>query len=137
MREQVSRAESGNEQHYPAKLPMSHGTILTRQAEGGVGLPENRRFAPESGGFFVQLRRQGKRISRRPPFGFGFRDGVLVPVDGEQEILTRMLELRAAGLGSVRIGRALNDEGLVNPRTGRPWYHQAIYGVLRTAERRD
>ena len=58
-------------------------------------------------------------------------------VDEEQQILARMLELRCAGIGSVRIARVLNDEGLVNPRTRRLWYRQFIDGVLKTAERRE
>ncbi len=55
----------------------------------------------------------------------------------EQRILARMLELLGAGNGSVKIARAMNDEGLGNPRTGRAWYHQLIDGALKTAERRE
>ncbi len=60
-----------------------------------------------------------------------------MPVDEEQKILARMLELHRAGNGAVKISRALNAEGLTNPRTGRPWYDQAVHGILSTAEKRE
>ena len=85
----------------------------------------------------AELRRQGKRISRRPPFGFRFKDGALVRVKAEQRILRRMIALRDGGLGPTRIAATLSAEGLPNPRTGRGWTPGNVGSVLRTAARRE
>ena len=85
----------------------------------------------------AELRRQGKRISRRPPFGFRFEDGGLVPVDEEQCILVRMVALRTAGHGPTAIAATLEVEGLTNPRTARPWTPGNVGSILRTAEKRE
>ena len=77
-----------------------------------------------------ELRRQGRRVSGRPPWGYAFRDGVLVDVPDEQRTVDRLLELRASGAGYKKCARALG----VNSRTGRPWTHQAIRQVLKRLE---
>lgn len=46
-----------------------------------------------------ELRRQGKRISGRPPFGSRFVRGRLAPVPEERRLLARMRALQAKGLG--------------------------------------
>jgi DNA invertase Pin-like site-specific DNA recombinase len=69
----------------------------------------------------AELRRQGRRTSRYPPFGYRFKGDRLVKVAREQKILRRMLELQADGNGCWRIARVLNGEGKGNPRTGRAW----------------
>jgi site-specific DNA recombinase len=84
----------------------------------------------------AELRRQGRRISRRPPFGFRFEGNRLEPVDDEQVILERMVALGQSGCGSTVIARALNADGLHNPRTGRMWTPGNVWGILRTAARR-
>jgi DNA invertase Pin-like site-specific DNA recombinase len=84
----------------------------------------------------AELKRQGKRISGKAPFGFRF-DGDDVESDPEeQQILARILKLRAAGLGARRIARALNDAWIKNPRTRRWWTHGTIGDLVRTAVRR-
>ena len=85
----------------------------------------------------AELRRQGKRISRRPPFGFRFENGGLVPVDEEQRILARMIVLRNSGHGPTAIAVALETELLRNPRTGRAWTPGNVGSILRTAKRRE
>ncbi len=84
----------------------------------------------------AHLRREGKRTSSRPPFGFEHVDGRAVPVESEQEILRRMLALREAGLGGHRIAETLNAEGPGNPRTGRPWHYGTVRAIIRSAARR-
>ena len=84
----------------------------------------------------AELRRRGKRVSGRAPFGYRFDQGEVVPVEAEQELLTRMLELRSQGLGVRRIATALNDAGYKNPRTRRWWTHGTVGDLLRTALRR-
>jgi DNA invertase Pin-like site-specific DNA recombinase len=62
----------------------------------------------------------GQRISGRLPFGFQLAgDGkALEPCPDEQRALDRMRELRAAGLGGVRIAATLTAEGF-KPRGAR------------------
>ena len=85
----------------------------------------------------AELRRQGRRTSRFPPFGFGFVDGELVPEPTEQATLDRIVELREDGHGARRIARVLNDAGQANPRTGRPWNRGTLQSILKTIERRS
>jgi DNA invertase Pin-like site-specific DNA recombinase len=93
-----------------------------------------------------EVARQGRAYSHRTPFGWRTAAGSdraqrgdrspLVPDLAEQRILARMLELEVQGLGARRIAAAMANEGLLNPRTGRPWTFGAVAGVLRTLERR-
>jgi site-specific DNA recombinase len=84
----------------------------------------------------AELRRQGRRISRRPPFGFAFADGALVPVESEQRILRRMLALQAEGHGPTAIAGSLDRDSVTNPRTGRSWTPGNVGTILKTAARR-
>ncbi len=94
-----------------------------------------------------QLVREKRVRSGRLPFGFrteanpestrsvaGDRSQ-MIRHEGEQRLLRRMLLLADEGLGARRIARALNDEGLVNPRTGRAWRPSSIQKILATAAR--
>ena len=81
----------------------------------------------------AELRRQGKRISGRPPFGYRFEDGRVVEVAQEQTILQRIRELQHEGRGCYAIATRLNREGVHNPRTGREWFFGTMRSVMRTA----
>ena len=85
----------------------------------------------------AELRRQGRRTSRYAPMGHCFKGNRLVAVDAEQRARARLLALRADGLGPRRIARALDAEGVANPRSGGPWREGAIKAVLRTLRRRE
>ena len=112
-----------------------HGRfVLTVLA--GLAQMEREQIGARTKAALEELRRQGRRVSGRPPFGYAFDGGSVVPAYGEQEILQRILELRAAGLGARRIARQLGEEGLDNPRTGRAWHASNVAHVLRTVERR-
>jgi len=84
----------------------------------------------------AELRRQGRKVSSRPPLGFRFEGERVVEDPAEQEVLGRMLELQDAGAGEYAVASALNREGVVNPRTGRPWFHGTVRAILRSAGRR-
>ncbi len=84
----------------------------------------------------AELRRQGKRTSRTPPFGYRHKGNRVVPVASEQKVLAQMLELQEAGHGCWKIARILNDEGIGNPRTGRPWFYGTVRVILESVERR-
>ena len=94
---------------------------------------EREQTAERTRSALAELRRQGKRISGRPPFGYRFEGDDVIPEPEEQRILARILELRAAGLGARRIAKALNDTGTRNPRTLRWWTHGTVGDILRTA----
>lgn len=96
----------------------------------------------------LQVARQGRVRSGRVPFGYRTRANPesvcavagdrspLLEHEPEQRVLSRMLHLRAEGLGARRIARQLNDEGLGSPRTRRPWRPSAVQKILVTAARR-
>jgi len=84
----------------------------------------------------AELRRQGRRISGQPPFGFRFEGDRLEPVEEEQTILGQMLGLGGVGCGPTAIAGALNADGLLNPRTGSPWTPGNVGALLKTAARR-
>jgi hypothetical protein len=48
---------------------------------------------------------------------------------GEAEVVERMKELRAAGLGFDKIAAALNAEG-IKPRRGKQWWGLAVNKIL-------
>ncbi len=84
----------------------------------------------------AELRRQGRRTSRFAAFGSCHKEGRLVPVEEEQRLLRRILELRSQGLGPRRIANTLNSGDVANPRSGRPWHYGSIKAILRTLKRR-
>lgn len=92
---------------------------------------------------------EGRARSRFVPFGYrvagrqreleveaGDRSK-LVSHAAEQRILRNILRQRGEGLGPRRIARSLNDEGVANPRTRRPWTPSSIQKILSTVDRRD
>ncbi|WHZ16637.1 MAG: hypothetical protein OJF52_003487 [Nitrospira sp.] len=88
--------------------------------------------AERTKGAMAHLRSQSKRISGRIPFGYDLAaDGeTLSPNPLEQEGLRLINTLRLKGMGRRRIAARLNAEG-VPTKTGAPWSHQAIGGILK------
>jgi DNA invertase Pin-like site-specific DNA recombinase len=116
-------------------------TVLAALAEmEREQVSERTRFALDA------VARKGRARSRFVPFGYRTGDGApeqtkgdrrpLVPHEGEQRVLHRIRELREAGHGARRIARALQAEGISNPRSGRPWTPPNVGTLLRTMERR-
>jgi len=79
----------------------------------------------------AELKRQGKRVSGRPPFGYRFKGDKVVPVRAEQRIVRRIRKLKAEGLGSWRITKRMNARGGKNPRTGKPWSRGSVFAICR------
>ena len=102
----------------------------------GLAQMEREQTAERTKAALAELRRQGRRTSGRPPFGFRFEDGREVEVPGELELLQRLLALKADGLGAQRIANAMNEAGTGNPRTGGAWNRGTVQAILKTAERR-
>ncbi len=102
---------------------------------------ERTRFALDA------IARQGRARSRFVPFGYRTAAGgteqtkgdrkAMVPYPAEQRVLRRLRKLRKKGMGARTIARALEAEGLKNPRSGSPWTPSNVGSILRTLERRD
>ncbi len=102
----------------------------------GLAQMEREQVAERTRAALAHLRSQGKRTSGRAPFGYRFEAGHEVEAPVERPALARILELRADGLGPRRLARALADEQLPNPRTGRAFTPGTLQAIVRTAERR-
>jgi DNA invertase Pin-like site-specific DNA recombinase len=102
---------------------------------GALAQLEREQAAGRTRAALAELRRQGRRVSGKPPLGYRFRAGRLVEVPEEQRIVRRLKRLRAKGLGAKAIAVRLNAAGILNPRTGRPWHHGTVRDVLATAAR--
>lgn len=80
-----------------------------------------------------ELRRQGRRVSGKPRFGYAFRAERVVEVPEEFAVLRRLQKLQAEGLGAKAIATRMNDAKDYNPRTRRPWHHGTVRDVLARA----
>ncbi len=87
---------------------------------GALAQLEREQIAERTKTAMGELRRQGRRISGKPPFGFRFEGDRVVEEPGEQALLRRMHDLRTAGAACYRVASTLNREGIPNPRTRRP-----------------
>ena len=75
-------------------------------------------------------RSRGERISGHAPFGWDIGPGGrLVKNSGEQKIIARVLQLRAAGLSYRGIATGLDGEGIL-PKRGRRWIHTTVKSIL-------
>lgn len=93
----------------------------------------------------AQVAREGRARSGRLPYGWRNADGRekqkrgdrrrLVPHDGEQKTLRRMLSLNRKGLGACAVATRLNA-AKVPSRSGRPWTMGNTRSILATAGRR-
>ncbi len=100
---------------------------------GAMAQLEREQAAERTKTAMAELRRQGRRISGKPPFGYRFEEGRVIEVPEEQIILERIRELQTNGKGCYAIASALNREGVHNPRTGREWFFGTLRSVMRTA----
>jgi DNA invertase Pin-like site-specific DNA recombinase len=120
------------EEHLDTASP--HGRFVVTVLAAMAQL-EREQVAARTKAAMAELRRQGRRTSRHPRFGYRFEDGALVPTRREQGVLSRILALRAEGLGARRIVAALTEAGIPNPRTGRPWNLGTLRAILRSHDR--
>ncbi len=108
---------------------------FTRTILAALAQLEREQIGERTRAAMAEIRRQGRRTSRFAAFGSCHKEGRLVPVEEEQRLLRRILELRSQGLGPRRIANTLNSGDLANPRSGRPWHYGSIKAILRTVER--
>lgn len=77
------------------------------------------------------LRRQGKRISGKIPFGYDLADdNRLVENPIEQRGIDLINQLRQEGLSLRKIGKELEARG-ISTKEGRPWSAKVINGILK------
>ena len=105
-------------------------TILAAMAQ-----LEREQIAARTKAAMSELRRQGRRTSRHPRFGYRFDGNKLVPTQREQGVLARILDLRAQGLGARRIVNALAAADTPNPRTDLLWNVGTLRAILRSYDR--
>lgn len=94
---------------------------------------ERDQIAERTKGALSHLRKQGKRISGKIPYGYNLaEDGTtLVPNTREQEGLRLLEQLRANGLGRRRIAAALTLEGIPTKTGTAAWSPQSVGRILR------
>jgi DNA invertase Pin-like site-specific DNA recombinase len=101
--------------------------VLMRRMLDAFAEFERAQIAMRTRAALAELRRQGRRISGKPPFGYRFEEGRLIPAPGESAILERAQQMRACGMSVGSIVGRLGE----NPRTGRPWGRVSLWRALR------
>jgi DNA invertase Pin-like site-specific DNA recombinase len=94
--------------------------ILMRQLMGAVAQYDKSQIVLKLRGARMRMRAREGRCEGRKPYGY---------YDGEQAVIERMQELRAAGMGFDRIAAQLSGEGL-KTRTGARWHGLVINRIL-------
>jgi site-specific DNA recombinase len=78
----------------------------------------------------MELKKERGEVRGHPPYGFMAVDGKLVPDSTEQEVIKRILALRAQRLSIYQIVDVLKREGTVN-RKGRPIAKTQIHSIIQ------
>jgi DNA invertase Pin-like site-specific DNA recombinase len=95
--------------------------VMFRQILGAIHQYEKSMIVLKLRAARVRQKAATGRCEGRKPFGHR---------DGEQPIIDRMKELRAAGLAYDAIADQLNDEG-IKPRSGQRWWGKSINNALK------
>jgi len=80
----------------------------------------------------LQHKKAHKQVFNHEPYGFAAVNGKLVALPEEQAIVTRMKELRYAGVPLAVIAARLNEMGVPTKRAGR-WYPSTVSNVLQSS----
>jgi len=94
--------------------------ILMRQLMGAVAQYDKSQIVLKLRGARMRMRAKEGRCEGRKPYGY---------YDGEEAVIERMQELRAARMGFDRIAAQLNTEGL-KTRTGAQWHGLVCNRIL-------
>lgn len=78
-------------------------------------------------------RADGFRVGEVPLGYEADADGLLLPIEEEQQVIATILDLREQGFGYLRIAKQLNREG-VPAKKGGKWYPKTVRGVLQRQE---
>jgi DNA invertase Pin-like site-specific DNA recombinase len=100
---------------------------------GSVAQLEASMISERTENTLAHLRKQGKRVSGRIPWGWDCKDGKnLKPNAGEQKTLAWMQGLQGKGYSCAKIAKALEAKG-IQPKYGKVWYPGCVYRILRRA----
>jgi len=101
-------------------------TIITSSAMGRMFLTMMSGFAElernliaERTAAALQHKRAKRRVYNHVPLGFVRAGDQLVPDQGEQEVVEKILAMRAGGMAYGKIATALNDDGITGKLGGR------------------
>ena len=97
---------------------------LLRQMVGAIAEYEKTMIVLKLRGARQRMKARTGRCEGAKPYG---------EVPGEMQVIERMKELRATGLGFDRIAEALNAEGIM-PRRGKKWWGLSVNNVLSRVE---
>lgn len=81
-----------------------------------------------------QTRLQGKQIGNKTPYGYDLIDGKLVPNAGEQDVIRMVNEHHAAGMGTRKIARLLEEQGITTKEGSTNWQAIQVQRLLHRAE---
>ena len=77
-------------------------------------------------------KKERREVYGEIPFGFDAVDGKLVPDQEEQDILTRIRQLRADGLSFQKVADSLNSTG-VSAKKGGLWDRARVFKIMQKA----
>jgi len=108
-------------------------SVLIRQILSSISEYERKIIALRTRFAMLQHQRNGKRMSRLPPFGFCIDpedDSMLKPVEAEQLAIARIIAMRDDGFEGVQISRKMNHENKYRTRNEKPWTKKQIERIL-------
>ncbi len=97
---------------------------------GSVSQWEREAIAERTSEALVQMRREGRRMSRFAPFGFRYEGTVMVADKRQQGAITTIFSLHSRGLSLRKIAAELEAQG-VTSRNGTALSSQTIWKVLQ------
>lgn len=120
---------STGEAGFLANDPDDPSRALIRQVLGAVAQYERSMIRLRTAAGRRRKGEQGGYAYGRPPFGSRVEGGELVDDPAEQETLSRMRELRAAGSSYRAIAETLNAEGR-RAKQGDVWHNAQVRAIL-------
>ena len=98
------------------------GRVMFRQFQGAIAQCEKANIVLKLRGARQRMKAKTGRCEGRKPYG---------ATEGEQAILTRMKELRAAGMAFDRIAATFNSDGVPTRTPGKRWHGFAVNQILK------
>jgi len=77
-------------------------------------------------------KRSGYKTGGDVPYGYDVINGKLIENHQEQEVISRILALRAKGYSMRKIANSLNEDGILTKR-GKHWQATQVQGILKRA----
>lgn len=102
--------------------------VMFRQFQGAISQCEKANIVLKLRGARQRMKARTGRCEGRKPYGAN---------QGEQAIIARMRELRAAGMAYDRIAATLNSEVVPTRTPGKRWHGFAVNQILRRIKKRD